>query len=73
MIDPKVVIGERIFEIAAFLRNPMPELIAYPGALALTQRRIQQFADSLPRLSFSTHDTMVFCTSNFSQNLSVGR
>jgi streptomycin 6-kinase len=47
VIDPKGVIGEPIFEVAAFLRNPIPELIVHPDMLMITQRRIQQFADRL--------------------------
>ena len=47
VIDPKGIIGEPLFEIAAFLRNPMPELMAHPEVGTITQRRIQQFSDSL--------------------------
>lgn len=47
VIDPKGIIGEPLFEIAAFLRNPMSELMAHPEVWTITQRRIQQFSDSL--------------------------
>jgi len=31
-IDPKVVIGEPAYEVAAFIRNPMPALLKHADA-----------------------------------------
>ncbi|MGH7246105.1 MAG: aminoglycoside phosphotransferase family protein, partial [Candidatus Levyibacteriota bacterium] len=46
-IDPKGVIGEREYEVGCFLRNPYPDIIKNPNAVAITQRRLRQFADGL--------------------------
>ena len=32
VIDPKGVIGESAYEVAAFIRNPMPELLTHDDA-----------------------------------------
>lgn len=41
MIDPKGVIGEPIFEVAAFIRNPIPELLRLNNAEEIIQNRIK--------------------------------
>ena len=46
-IDPKPIVGERAFDIGAFLRNPGPEILAMPDPKAFTARRIDQFAAEL--------------------------
>ena len=43
-IDPKGVIGEPCYEIAAFIRNPIPELLATENHAAIIQQRISLFA-----------------------------
>jgi streptomycin 6-kinase len=43
MIDPKGVIGEPEYELAAFLRNPIPQLLEQPHAHEIIQNRIKQF------------------------------
>ncbi len=45
VIDPKGVIGEPIFDVSAFLRNPIPELLQHPEAVAFIQLRVERFAD----------------------------
>ena len=50
VIDPKGVIGEPAYEAAAFIRNPMPELLQYLSrekATAMIQNRIAVFAQNL--------------------------
>lgn len=47
VIDPKGVIGEPAYEIAAFIRNPMPELLEHPNASDIIDNRINQFAKTL--------------------------
>ena len=47
VIDPKGVIGEPAYEIAAFIRNPIPELLAHHNALNIIDNRITQFAKIL--------------------------
>lgn len=46
-IDPKGVAGEPAYEVGAWLRNPMPQLMAWPGLKAILDRRIGQLADEL--------------------------
>ena len=43
-IDPKGVIGELEYELGAFIRNPIPDLILHPDVQQLTKRRIEQFS-----------------------------
>lgn len=45
-IDPKGVVGEAAYEIGAFIRNPMPELLKY-NASATIERRIKLFSEYL--------------------------
>lgn len=47
VIDPKGVIGEPAYEIAAFIRNPLPELLAHHTVLTIIDNRINQFAKTL--------------------------
>lgn len=47
VIDPKGVIGEAAYEVAAFIRNPIPQLLECHDALTIIDRRIQCFADEL--------------------------
>jgi streptomycin 6-kinase len=44
VIDPKGVIGEPAFEVAAFIRNPIPELLSPHDAKEIIQNRITGFA-----------------------------
>lgn len=44
VIDPKGLIGEPAYDIAAFIRNPMPELLQHNNALNIINNRILQFA-----------------------------
>lgn len=47
VIDPKGVIGEPAYEIAAFIRNPIPELLQYDNAQASINNRIIRFSEAL--------------------------
>jgi streptomycin 6-kinase len=47
VIDPKGVIGEPAYEVAAFIRNPMPELLNYADASNIIFNRVNCFADLL--------------------------
>lgn len=47
IIDPKGVIGEPAYEVAAFIRNPIPELLAHHNAPSTIDKRITQFAKIL--------------------------
>lgn len=47
VIDPKGVIGEPVYEVAAFIRNPMPELLSVQNAVEILQNRITMFSDIL--------------------------
>ena len=46
-IDPKGVWGEAIYEVGAFVRNPVPELLNQKNASQLIAQRIEFFADQL--------------------------
>jgi streptomycin 6-kinase len=46
-IDPKGVVGEPAYEPGAWLRNPMPGLLALPDPARLTRRRVDQLAEEL--------------------------
>jgi streptomycin 6-kinase len=46
-IDPKGVIGDPVFELGAFIRNPMPELLAMPQVSQVIEHRIEKFAQLL--------------------------
>ena len=47
VIDPKGVIGEPAYEVAAFIRNPMPALLSIHNASEIIQNRIAGFANLL--------------------------
>lgn len=48
VIDPKGVIGEPAYDVAAFIRNPIPELLALDtAAMPVIQNRVRQFAKFL--------------------------
>lgn len=44
VIDPKGVIGESAYEVAAFIRNPMPELLNHADVPNIILNRITHFA-----------------------------
>lgn len=46
-IDPKGILGEPAYEVGAFLRNPLPQLLNLPNSHAFLSRRIDQFSDEL--------------------------
>ncbi|KTD31250.1 MULTISPECIES: aminoglycoside phosphotransferase family protein [Legionella] len=46
-IDPKGVIGELTYEVAAFIRNPIPELLESKAAWRIIDRRMTGFASLL--------------------------
>lgn len=46
-IDPKGIIGDPAYEVAAFIRNPIPELLAHNNASHIIDSRIAQFAEIL--------------------------
>lgn len=47
VIDPKGVIGEPAYEVAAFIRNPIPELLDHADATTILHNRITRFAAAL--------------------------
>jgi streptomycin 6-kinase len=47
VIDPKGVIGESAYEVAAFIRNPMPELLNHDDAKNIIHNRITRLAEAL--------------------------
>ena len=47
VIDPKGVIGESAYEVAAFIRNPIPELLTHADAPNIILNRITRFAELL--------------------------
>jgi streptomycin 6-kinase len=47
VIDPKGVIGESAYEVAAFIRNPMPELLTHDSSPNIIHNRITRFAELL--------------------------
>lgn len=51
VIDPKGVIGEPAYEVAAFIRNPIPELLALEDVVNIISNRITLFSTilELPR------------------------
>lgn len=46
-IDPKGVIGEPAYEVAAFIRNPIPELLTHDDAPNVIYNRVTRFIDLL--------------------------
>jgi streptomycin 6-kinase len=47
VIDPKGVIGEPVYEVAAFIRNPIPELLNHIDAPHIIHNRVSRFAAAL--------------------------
>lgn len=47
VIDPKGLIGEPAYEVAAFIRNPIPELLDHADAMTILHNRITRFAAAL--------------------------
>ena len=47
MIDPKGVIGEPAYEVAAFIRNPIPKLLNQADAPNIILNRITHFSEAL--------------------------
>ncbi|HJD56927.1 aminoglycoside phosphotransferase family protein [Candidatus Tisiphia endosymbiont of Ptychoptera albimana] len=47
VIDPKGVIGEQAYEVAAFIRNPFPEILALKDVESIIANRITKFATIL--------------------------
>lgn len=47
VIDPKGVIGEPAYEVAAFIRNPIPELLNHADAPNIILNRITRFSEAL--------------------------
>ncbi|MDP1603309.1 MAG: aminoglycoside phosphotransferase family protein [Legionella sp.] len=47
VIDPKGVLGDPVYEVAAFIRNPMPELLTLENAHEIISYRINRFAEIL--------------------------
>lgn len=45
VIDPKGVIGESAYEVAAFIRNPIPELLNQADAPNIIHNRVIRFAE----------------------------
>ena len=46
-IDPKGLVGEPAYEVGAWLRNPMPQLLDMPQPGRILARRIDQLAEEL--------------------------
>lgn len=46
-LDPKGVIGDPAFEVAAWMLNPVPDLIHWPDFKQVTARRLDQFSEIL--------------------------
>ena len=47
VIDPKGGIGEPAYEVAAFIRNPIPELLNYDDTQNIIHNRVTRFAELL--------------------------
>jgi streptomycin 6-kinase len=45
VIDPKGIIGEPAYEVAAFIRNPIPELLNHADAPNIIHNRVTRFAE----------------------------
>jgi streptomycin 6-kinase len=46
-VDPKGVVGERAYEVGAFLRNPMPQLLHEPQLKRILARRVDRFSEEM--------------------------
>jgi streptomycin 6-kinase len=47
VIDPKGVVGELAYEVAAFIRNPIPELLTHADAPNIIHNRVTRLAELL--------------------------
>jgi streptomycin 6-kinase len=47
VIDPKGVIGEPAYEVAAFIRNPIPKLLEHDTARDIIHNRVTRFSEIL--------------------------
>jgi streptomycin 6-kinase len=47
VIDPKGVVGEPAYEVGAFIRNPIPDLLRHEEASNIIQNRISLFSKRL--------------------------
>jgi streptomycin 6-kinase len=47
LIDPKGLLGEAAYEVGAFIRNPIPKLLAGGNTLAIIKRQISYFSGIL--------------------------
>jgi streptomycin 6-kinase len=47
VIDPKGVMGEPIYEVGAFIRNPIPEIFAIKDKIEIIKKRIQIITEQL--------------------------
>lgn len=47
VIDPKGVIGDPAYEVAAFIRNPMPELLNLDNSQKVIRNRVKRFVELL--------------------------
>ncbi|MBL3285281.1 Aminoglycoside/hydroxyurea antibiotic resistance kinase family protein [Rickettsiales endosymbiont of Paramecium tredecaurelia] len=56
VIDPKGVIGEPAYEVAAFIRNPIPELLNHADAPNIIHNRVTRFAELLGIPAKRIHD-----------------
>ncbi len=52
------MIGEPAYEVAAFIRNPIPELLAHNNASSIINNRTTQFAEIL---KLSEHRIINWC------------
>jgi streptomycin 6-kinase len=46
-LDPKGVIGEREYEVGAWLRNPFPQILKMPKPEKVLARRVDQLVEEL--------------------------
>ena len=46
-IDPQGLIGEPAYEVGAFLRNPMPDMLSWSGLDSILERRVAMFSERL--------------------------
>lgn len=56
VIDPKGVVGEPAYEVAAFIRNPIPELLHHADAPNIIHNRVTRFDELLELPSQRIHD-----------------
>jgi len=47
VIDPKGVIGDPAYEVGAFIRNPMPELLNQADSHKIIRNRVSRFSERL--------------------------